>query len=88
MAHSTIIQLLGDQSEYLLNHASKTVGRSLLYTTGPDVIDKLWIDSDRNIPTLNNLQRLFGHGRLANTGYLSILPVERPTYPKPFTRLS
>ncbi len=77
MAHSTIIQLLGDQSEYLLNHVSKTVDRSLLHTTGPDVIDKLWIDSDRNIPTLNNLQRLFGHGRLANTGYLSILPVDQ-----------
>lgn len=77
MAHSNIIQLLGDQSEYLLNHVSETVDRSLLHTTGPDVIDKLWIDSDRNIPTLNNLQRLFGHGRLANTGYLSILPVDQ-----------
>lgn len=77
MPHSNIIQLLGDQSEYLLNHVSKTVDRSLLHATGPDVIDKLWIDSDRNIPTLNNLQRLFGHGRLANTGYLSILPVDQ-----------
>jgi len=77
MSHSTIIQLLGDQSEYLLNHVSSTVDRSWIHATGPDVIEKLWIDSDRNIPTLNNLQRLFGQGRLANTGYLSILPVDQ-----------
>lgn len=77
MAHSTIQQLLGDQSEYLLNHVSKTVDKNLIHTTGPDVIDRLWIDTDRNIPTLNNLQRLFGRGRLANTGYLSILPVDQ-----------
>ncbi len=77
MSHSTIVQLLGDQSEYLLNHESKTVDKSLIHGTGPDVIDRLWIDSDRNTPTLNNLQRLFGHGRLGNTGYLSILPVDQ-----------
>ena len=77
MSHSNIVQLLGDQSEYLLNHESKTVDKSLIHNTGPDVIDRLWIDSDRTIPTLNNLQRLFGHGRLANTGYLSILPVDQ-----------
>jgi class I fructose-bisphosphate aldolase len=77
MSHSTIIQLLGDQSEYLLNHVSSTVDRSWIHATGPDVIEKLWIDSDRNIPTLNNLQRLFGQGRLVNTGYLSILPVDQ-----------
>jgi class I fructose-bisphosphate aldolase len=77
MANPKITELLGDQSDYLLNHVSKTIDRSLIYTTGPDVIDRLWIDTDRNIPVLNNLQRLFGHGRLANTGYLSILPVDQ-----------
>ncbi|KUK77771.1 MAG: Fructose-bisphosphate aldolase class 1 [Proteiniphilum acetatigenes] len=77
MANPKITQLLGDQSDYLLNHVSKTIDRSLIHTTGPDVIDRLWIDTDRNIPVLNNLQRLFGHGRLANTGYLSILPVDQ-----------
>ena len=75
MANPKITQLLGDQSDYLLNHVSKTIDRSLTHTTGTDVIDRLWIDTDRNIQVLNNLQRLFGHGRLANTGYLSILPV-------------
>lgn len=49
----------------------------MIHTTGSDVIEKLWIDSDRNIPTLNNLQRLFGHGRLTKTGNLSILPVDQ-----------
>lgn len=77
MTNTKIQQLLGDQSDYLLSHVSETVDKNLIHTTGPDVIDKLWIDSDRNIPTLNNLQRLFGHGRLANTGYLSILPVDQ-----------
>ena len=68
MAHSEIVQLLGDQSDYLLKHVSKTIDKSLIHAPGADVIDRLWIDSDRNIPTLNNLQRIFGHGRLANTG--------------------
>ena len=77
MSHTKIRELLGDQNEYLLNHESKTIDKSLLHTTGPDVIDKLWLDTDRNIPTLNNLQRLFGSGRLGNTGYLSILPVDQ-----------
>ncbi|MDK2852277.1 MAG: fructose-bisphosphate aldolase, class, partial [Proteiniphilum sp.] len=54
MANPKITELLGDQSDYLLNHVSKTIDRSLIHTTGPDVIDRLWIDTDRNIPVLNN----------------------------------
>jgi len=61
MAHSTIIQLLGNQSDYLLNHVSKTVEKSMIHPTGPDVIERLWIDSDRNIPTLNNLQPVYSN---------------------------
>ena len=41
------------------------------------MIDKIWVDSDRNVRTLNSLQALYGHGRLANTGYVSILPVDQ-----------
>ena len=41
------------------------------------MIDKAWVDSDRNIRTLESLQALYGHGRLANTGYVSILPVDQ-----------
>lgn len=77
MAKSKITTLLGDQSDYLLNHVCKTIDKSLIHVPEPNVIDNIWIDSDRNIPTLSNLQRLFGHGRLANTGYLSILPIDQ-----------
>lgn len=77
MANSKIINILGDQSEFLLGYVSKTVDKSLIHEPSPNAIDNVWIDSDRNIPTLNSLQRLFSHGRLANTGYLSILPVDQ-----------
>lgn len=77
MADSKITNALGDQSEYLLGHVSKTIDKSLIHAPSPNVINNIWLDSDRNIPTLNNLQRLFSTGRLANTGYLSILPVDQ-----------
>lgn len=77
MVSSKIVNILGDQSEYLLGHVSKTIDKSFIHAPEPNAIDNIWIDSDRNIQTLNNLQRLFSHGRLANTGYLSILPVDQ-----------
>lgn len=72
-----IISLLGDKSEYLLSHQCGTIDKSLIHLPSADAIDTIWADSDRNIPTLNNLQRILGHGRLANTGYVSILPVDQ-----------
>ena len=72
-----IAQILGDKQEYYLGHSCKTIDKSLLYTPGPDVIEKVWMNSDRNLPTLNNMRRLLMQGRLANTGYVSILPVSR-----------
>lgn len=77
MGNSKIASVLGDQSEYLLNHVCKTIDKSLIHVPSGNVIDNIWIDSDRNIQTLNSLQSLFGHGRLANTGYLSILSVDQ-----------
>lgn len=77
MANSKISTLLGDQSDYLLGHTCKTIDKSLIHAPSPDVIDKIWAQSDRNLPTLNNLQRLFSHGRLGNTGYVSILPIDQ-----------
>ena len=77
MDTSKIISLLGEQSEFLLGHTCKTIDKSLIHIPSPSVIDSIWIDSDRNIQTLNNLQRLLGSGRLANTGYVSILPVDQ-----------
>lgn len=72
-----ITGLLGDKSEYYLGHTCKTIDKSQIHIPSPSIIDDIWINTDRNIQTLNNLQRMLGHGRLANTGYLSILPVDQ-----------
>lgn len=74
---NNIIDLLGQQAEYYLDHTCKTIDKSLIHVPGPDMIDKVWMNSDRNIRTLESLQALYGHGRLANTGYVSILPVDQ-----------
>lgn len=70
-------QLLGKKAEYYLSHACKTIDQSMIHKPGADFIDRIWMNTDRNIPTLNNLQRLYSHGRLGNTGYISILPVDQ-----------
>lgn len=72
-----ITELLGDKAEYYLGHECKTIDKKMLYTPGADIVDRVWADSDRNIRTLQSLQTLFNHGRLAGTGYLSILPVDQ-----------
>jgi fructose-bisphosphate aldolase, class I len=77
MAAKKIAELLGDKAEYLLNHQSKTISKDQLHLPGPDFVDRIWASSDRNPQVLRNLQQLYGNGRLANTGYLSILPVDQ-----------
>lgn len=77
MDTSKIISLLGDKSDYYLNHVCKTIDKSLLHLPSPTCVDDVWVNSDRNIQTLNSLQTLLGHGRLANTGYVSILRVDQ-----------
>jgi fructose-bisphosphate aldolase, class I len=72
-----IVQLLGDEATSLLEHQTKTISKEHVQVPGPDFIDRVWAHSDRNIPVLRNLQALYGTGRLANTGYLSILPVDQ-----------
>ena len=74
---SRITDLLGTETGYYLDHKCKTIDKSLLHLPGKNVIDNVWKDSDRSIPTLRSLQTIFGHGRLANTGYVSILPVDQ-----------
>ena len=69
-----IIDLLGDKAAYLLEHQCKTVSKDLLHLPGPDFVDRIWSHSDRNNRVLGNIQRLYSTGRLAGTGYLSILP--------------
>ncbi len=72
-----ISDLLGDKTGFYLEHICKTIDKSLIHTPSSNSIDNIWGLSDRNLPTLNSLQRLLSHGRLANTGYLSILPVDQ-----------
>jgi fructose-bisphosphate aldolase, class I len=72
-----IRRLLGDGSEHLLAHESKTVSRELLQLPGPDFVERVWAASDRPAPVLRSLQALFDSGRLRGTGYLSILPVDQ-----------
>lgn len=69
--------LLGKEAEALLTHQCKTLPASAIHAPGPDFVDRVWAMSDRPIPVLRSLQTLFGAGRLANTGYLSILPVDQ-----------
>jgi class I fructose-bisphosphate aldolase len=75
-ANAQITSLLGKDADSLLSHKAK-VSANLLQLPGPDFIDRVWMQSDRNPQVLVNLQRMFGTGRLANTGYLSILPVDQ-----------
>ncbi len=77
MAQHKILDLLGNQADYLLNHVSNTVDKDLLHLPGPDFIDRVWLNSNRNPQVLRSLQTLYGTGRLANTGYVSILPVDQ-----------
>ncbi len=73
-----IYELLGkEKAEYLLNHKSTTISRDRLKIPCPDFIDKTLIDSDRSNNVLRNLQSVFSNGRLKDTGYLSILPVDQ-----------
>jgi class I fructose-bisphosphate aldolase len=72
-----IVDILGSEAEDLLNYESETIPKEKLYTPSPDFIDEVYANSDRNQRVVNNLARLFGHGRLGGTGYLSILPVDQ-----------
>jgi len=69
--------LLGAKAESLLGFKSPKISKERLHLPGPDFVDRVWGISDRNIRVLTNLQRLFRHGRLNGTGYMSILPVDQ-----------
>src|SRR5919206_44873 len=72
-----IEELLGEDARALLEFNSPKISKDLLHTPGPDFIDRVWSHSDRSPQVLRSLQSLFDHGRLAGTGYLSILPVDQ-----------
>jgi class I fructose-bisphosphate aldolase len=71
-----IEQLLGAEAESLLKHQPK-ISKERLHLPGPDYVDRVWLNSDRSSNVLRNLQLLFNTGRLAGSGYLSILPVDQ-----------
>ncbi len=68
---------LGAKAESLLGFKSPKIAKERLHLPGPDFIDRVWSVSDRNVRVLANLHRLFHHGRLSATGYMSILPVDQ-----------
>jgi class I fructose-bisphosphate aldolase len=74
---SKTVELLGKEADSLLKHQCTTLPRESLHLPGPDSVDRIFVQSDRNPRVLVNLQRLIGTGRLAKTGYLSILPVDQ-----------
>jgi class I fructose-bisphosphate aldolase len=68
---------LGDEAEQLLTHTSKGIPNEDLVLPGPDFVDRVVVGTDRSPQVLRNLSQLFGSGRLAGTGYVSILPVDQ-----------
>ncbi len=77
MTYSNIEKQLGAKAKDLLAHVCKTVPKERLHIPGPDWVDRMFAPSDRNPRVLRSLQALIDHGRLAGTGYLSILPVDQ-----------
>lgn len=75
--YSKIQELLGGDAEELLGHTCNTITKDNLHIPGPDFVDRVWVESDRRPSVLRSLQTLFDNGRLAGTGYLSILPVDQ-----------
>lgn len=71
-----IEELLGNEADSILNHVAK-VDKSHLHITGPDWVDRIFAETDRNPQVLKSLQQMFSHGRLGGTGYLSMLPVDQ-----------
>ena len=72
-----IIEILGKDADTLMNYKAKGFDKKVLHLPGPDFIDRVFTNTDRNPTILRNFQDLMNHGRLAGTGYVSILPVDQ-----------
>ncbi len=72
-----IVKLLGDQSDYLLKFNTPAISKDQLLLPSGDFIDKVWLNTNRNIQVLRSLKAIYSHGRLADTGFMSILPVDQ-----------
>jgi fructose-bisphosphate aldolase, class I len=70
-------QILGSEAKSLLEHECRGIPKSRLHLPGPDFVDRVWTISDRPTPVLRSIQQILDHGRLAGTGYVSILPVDQ-----------
>jgi fructose-bisphosphate aldolase, class I len=75
--NAEIEKLLADSAKTLLEHKCKTVAKERLHLPGPDFVDRIFKPTDRNSQVLRNLQAIFHSGRLAGSGYVSILPVDQ-----------
>jgi class I fructose-bisphosphate aldolase len=71
-------EIIGEEkARLLLEHKSQTIDKNLIHLPSSDFVSDIFSHTNRNIPTMRSLQQLYGHGRLANTGYMSILPVDQ-----------
>ncbi|MCE7922007.1 MAG: class I fructose-bisphosphate aldolase [Haliscomenobacteraceae bacterium CHB4] len=77
MANQKILDLLGDKAKFYLEHECKTIDKKTLHAPSRNHVDEIWQQSNRSGQTLRSLQQILGTGRLANTGYVSILPVDQ-----------
>lgn len=77
MANSKIENLLGNDAAHLLDHTCNTIPKENIHVPGSDFVDRVFAQTNRNPQVLRSLQALYGNGRLANTGYVSILPVDQ-----------
>lgn len=74
---SNIEKALGSKASYYLQHTCKGIPKDMLHLPGPDFVDRVWVGSDRSPRVLRSIQSILSTGRLAGTGYVSILPVDQ-----------
>ncbi|HTD60569.1 MAG TPA: hypothetical protein VK679_07945, partial [Gemmatimonadaceae bacterium] len=74
---TSLEQYLGPEADKLLGFSTAKIPKDMLHLPGPDFVDRVYTQSDRSIQVLRNLRAMFNTGRLAGTGYLSILPVDQ-----------
>ena len=77
MSANKVVELLGAEGEALLNHECKTISKDMLMLPGGDFVDRSFLQSNRSTQVLKSLEALYNHGRLAGSGYVSILPVDQ-----------
>ncbi|MBL7690876.1 MAG: class I fructose-bisphosphate aldolase [Flavipsychrobacter sp.] len=77
MSLNKIHELLGDKASYYLDHTCNTISKESIYVPSADHLDTVWTQSNRNVQTVRSINTIMNHGRLAGTGYVSILPVDQ-----------